>query len=337
MSTHVVAPPSSIEAPAGLLDDNELPVTEIPDVPHWSENYWYVGSDPDSGHSFFLHLGRSPHPELWREMMVLLLPSGDALVSKGFGRQATARGPAASTLSFQCEQPWQRWRLQFDGAAVPARTAALENTLVTDGPYLPVRFDLSVDGLCPAWVLGEEVMANQDWGDLHYEQICRLSGGLSYGDVEVAFDGTVLRDHTRGPRDLLLADRHALGACVFPSGRAFHFFEAVQDRGRMLAATVIENGRLFPAEVTHGALLQTRADAARSYELQLRWAGGSADIQAQIIRTIPMGFAGYSELTVGFDHAVTYCALYESQTRFTWDGEVADGWTERSVRTRTGR
>src|SRR4051812_42923939 len=165
-------PPVTAEAPAGYATEDEFPIREIPDTPLWSENYCYPAFDTANGIGFWMHLGRTPADRsLWRELVVLYLPSGELLLVKGYGRGATERGPGGTTLSFQCEEPWNRWTTRLDGVGVVTTRERLDRGLATDGVHVPVSFELDWQGLGPIWEMGEE-MRKQSWGQLHYEQLC---------------------------------------------------------------------------------------------------------------------------------------------------------------------
>lgn len=322
----------AVEQPAGLTPAHELPVTVIPAVPHWSENYWFIANAPETETSIFLHCGRAPTADLWRQTMIVHLPDGELLVSKAFGRGASERGPGGPTLAFDCVTPWNQWRVRFDGAVQRVSPGRLGQGLLQDGVFEPMTLDLTFDGISPMWVLDEKIMAAQDWGDLHYQQLLSVNGTLEFGGSRVPFEGTATRDHTRGPRDFLPADRHVTASCFFPSGRGFFIFDARSDRGQMTVAAVLDSGRLHEAELVDVPLMASRDDAWRGYSFGLNWDGGSCRIDGQPLQPIQMGLAGFSEFTIGFDPEVSYCGLYEAHSEFSWDGEVGHGWTERTLR-----
>jgi hypothetical protein len=106
-----------------------------------------------------------------------------------------------------------------------------------------VAFDLTWDGTSPVWDWGEVEDAH-GWGKLHYEQLARVRGTVSVGGVEMPFDGTGLRDHTRGPRDFTVVVSHIWSWASFPSGRGFMVLQVNVEGQSLTRAVTLEDGRL---------------------------------------------------------------------------------------------
>jgi hypothetical protein len=318
-------------APRGYATEDEFPAREIPDVPLWSENYCYAAYDGTADVGVWTHLGRAAFdPTLWRELAFIYLPGGRMLLSKGWGRHSSERGPGAAALEFICKEPWNEWRMRFDGAAIPADRKRLEGSLLTDDVHVAAGIDLRWEGFSPIWEMGEE-MRKQTWGHLHYEQLCKVTGTVRDGDTEIALDGYGVRDHTRGPRDFAPVTKECWVHGVFPSGRAFLLIDV--DTGERLSRAMVidEGGVMHDAQVESPPLLDTREDADNGYALDLTWDGGSARVEAEMVRNFAGGFGVPNEVLLGYDPEQTTHAFFEGWARFAWDGEIAYGLTERII------
>lgn len=316
--------------PPGFAEASELPARTFEDEAGWTENYCYVAYDPASEIGIWSHLGRATfEPTLWRELSILYLPTGERLMTKGYGRAETERGPGGASLSYTCEEPWNRWTTRLDGAAVRATEAQLDGAVMGDAVHEPVAYELDWRAAGPVLELGE-AMQGQSWGNVHYEQLCGVRGTVRHSGTEVAFDGVGIRDHTRGPRDFGAVLRHVWANAVFPSGRGFILIDVEVEGHRLSRAVLLEDGVLRAAEVRGAPFLTSHADGSASYEMQL----GDARITAEILHNMPYGFAGCNDVVLGYDPAVVTHSLFEGFTRFTWDGETGHGLTERTLRER---
>ena len=331
--------PLAIQAPKGFAPEDELPIKTVPNTPLWSENYWFVAFDAQTQLGVWTHMGRTAWDlSLWREVAIVYLPSGDYLVSKNFGRHGSRIGPKASTLAFEIEEPWNRGATRMDGAAVRVSRDRAYSGLVGEGRHVGLKIDLDWQAFGPVWGMRDDDLSEQSWGATRYEQLCETSGTITVGGEQIAFNGTALRDHTRGPRDFLPVVKHACFSCTFPeSGRGLHVLDVIVDdtNHHILRAAIVENGELHEAEIVRStALIDTPEEAEGSYELELRWPGGHATIQAETVRNMPTGLASENEFIVGLDTVESYNHCFEGFARYTWDGEVAYGLSERSIRHR---
>jgi hypothetical protein len=314
-----------------LTDLSERPASELAD-PAWTENYCFVCYDPATEIGLWTHLGRAPFdPSLWRELVMIFLPSGERLVEKSYGRTEAATGPGGACMTFRCEEPWNAWRMQRDGNVRRTTEAALDAGMLGDGPQERASFDLNVTGRLPVWDWGE-VEDEHGWGKLHYEQLCDVRGEFSLDGERFAFDGQGLRDHTRGPRDFTVFAKHIWAWANFPSGRGFILLQLIVG-GQELSRTVVydADGTHHPATLNNRPLLEARANGRDPYVLEL---GDDGVLSAELVHTLPNGFAGANDICIGYDTRVTEAANFESFTRFTWDGEVGHGLTQRAIKER---
>ena len=311
------------------MDDRfEFPAQEWPDVPLWTENYCYVAYDPTTEIGVWTHLGRAPFdPTLWRELSMVFLPTGERLVNKGYGRTETARGPGGATLAYECVEPWKRWRTRRDGASIRTTVKDLDAGMLFDRAHERVAFDLDWEDRGPLWDWGEVEDAH-GWGKLHYEQLATVSGSVTAGGQAVPFAGAGIRDHTRGPRDFTVVERHIWAWGNFPSGRGFMLLGVVAGGVALTRAVTVEDGQLRARTLSDPPMLRSRAGGPEPYVLDL----DGVRITGEILHLLPGGFEGPNDICLGFDPAVTGTANFEAFTCFEWDGEVGFGLTERSVR-----
>jgi hypothetical protein len=318
-------------APGGFRDEDDWQAWEWPDLPLWSENFFFSGWDAAEGLGVWLHLGRMPSdPTLWREMVLLYLPDGTIVGGKHYGRAESARGPGSGTLSFECLEPWNAWAVRFDGVLVRSSFDRLVCGLFTDGLHIPAAVDVQWRPFSPIWDMGAE-MRRQSWGHIHYEQLGRLVGVVRVEDREVGFNGVGIRDHTRGPRDWTQLRRHCWLHGVFPGDRGFMVCDVEVEGHHLRRATVVADGLLHEAELVGSPCLQAREDGQHGYQIDLE---GHPPIRAEILHNNAMGFADHNEVTFGFDPAVSSHTLFEGFTRFSWGDATGYGLTERTLRHR---
>lgn len=315
-------------APAGYVDADEGPATSFPSVPLWTENYCNMAYDAERQVGLWLHLSRQNYdPTLWREIAIVYLPSGQRVVTKNYGRSESPRGPGAATLHFEYIEPWNLWTTTLDGAGIRTTEQAMQDRAVPDGLHEQMRLRLDWQALTPIWDMGAQ-MREQSWGHTHYEQLCRVRGQIDLGATSVQFDGTGIRDHTRGPRDYGEAQHHIWAHGVFPSGRCFIVIDVVGVHNRICRAVLFEDGKFTEVEPGEQPMLSAREQGSQPYELSL----GGTRISGEVLHNTPLGLVDTNDVLLGFDAAhATHC-LFEGMSRFTWDGETGYGLTERLLK-----
>jgi hypothetical protein len=177
-------------------------------------------------------------------------------------------------------------------------------------------------------------MRRQTWGDSHYEQICGVHGTLRWGQETLEFDGHGVRDHTRGPRDYRTINKHCWLSGYFPSGRGFMVVDIDVQGHHMRRAVLTTPHAVEEAEVLDTPFLTDHTQHSQPYQLTLR--DGQREqvtITAEQLHVMPFGFIGESELVLGYAPDKMSHQVYEGMTRFTLDGEVGYGLTERSAPT----
>jgi hypothetical protein len=341
--------------PALLIEESMSPITETPrlsgemiELPQarppairlWAENYIYEVTCPQAGASFLLHLGRQPFDtDLWRDTMVADSGGDEVYLWRGFGKGSGPAGPGGSQLKFFCDEPFKRWTLRFDGAAqrVPRREVMPgAGGALRDGPIVPMRLCLEAVADGPVWDIGRSV-GTHEWGKAHYQQSVRIVGGEWVLDgVSTAVEGVATRDHTRGPRDFSSLGSYAWIHGGFPGGRRFITLALnprpgfTQPPVRM--GIVSSGDHLTPVEIVETAIPETRDGGPDRYTLRLKGPQGVEIIEAERLSSVVLGVGAPNHLMLGPSVDPSCVAhMFPSPTRFTWNGEICYGFSERSV------
>lgn len=300
----------------------------------WCENYALVANDPTTGINLCLYLGRQPFDiSVWHEILLLSLPDGRVMVWKSAGRSGIADGGGGAMAAFRCLDPGRAWQVTLEGLTWETTAEALRNGPFHDGPWTRTGIELSFEAAMPPWMLrGDDLEHAQE--HLHYEQLGRVGGTVRVGEQTWDFDGTGHRDHSRGPRDFRAIRDHAWVNCLFPGGRAFALYKMrlADGSGSVAVACVYDGAALRPATVTSMPLLAESSDHDR-YQLVLDLDGRIERIDAEIQR--PVGTVSYvtpNHMTIGASSDPQACMVVQERgTRFTWDGEIGYGHTQRST------
>jgi hypothetical protein len=302
----------------------------------WSENYLSQAYFPQAEVGLWLHQCRPAHDrDLWEEITVIYLPDDRFLLAKGAGLGRGEQGPWGAALRYRCEEPFVRWTKSFRGTARLVEGEEMRAGPLADGLSVGVDMETTWRGLGPAfdWDVSELT-----WADArsHYEQHCAVTGRLHFGEEEIELDGSGIRDHSWGPRDVAGIGRHIWAHAQFPSGRSFMLFHHVAPDGNLVSHGLLDAGEgIVRAELIGSAPLLTDAEqAGDGYELHLRGGGDTAAVlSAEILQVAGLGLTGLSELVLGVPPGPPAShQLFEGQTRFTWDGETGYGLSERTVR-----
>jgi hypothetical protein len=174
------------------------------DVPGWSETMFFHAWSPRDGVGVFVHTGRWPSDlDLWWAQVIAMLPNGELLVDRSWGRATDNRGPATGNLKIACTASLRNWRLAFDGAGAICDLSAMAAGAVGAGPARRLSFDLGLEAVAPVWDLhGALGIDGLSWASFHHNQGFQAKGSLTAGSQRWAIDGVAHRDHSSGPRDV---------------------------------------------------------------------------------------------------------------------------------------
>jgi hypothetical protein len=324
--------------PSYLMDDSEGP-QPVQDVPLWSENYFTQAYDPNAGVGFYFHFSRMPfNYNIWEGLFTCYLPDDRFLVARDFSWDSDPAGPGTNQLQFEVIKPWRQWSKRFRGAAQLVTGDQLRAGPIADDSHVFVEMDLTFDALAPQFDIGD--MGEQFWAKKHYEQHGRFTGTVSYdgntlgkGAESFEIDGTGLRDHSVGPRDISKMDNHAWFHGQFPSGRNFMVMDLrTKPDYTDFKYIVVGDGEGYTRAdlMDPTPLIEDPANTFDGYELRFDSDQGQSVIKAEVLQASVYSFTGPNEWCLG-THPNAHHLLIEGQTRFDWDGEIGYGLTERSV------
>ena len=267
------------------------------------------------------------------------LAGGRLLVGLGRGpgrspvdQDGVCRTFGAGGLEFRCVEPFSRSEVRFDGTALDTTFGELA-AATFGGVEVPVQLELTMEAAAPPWVSGTlnpEARALFDEGfagsfiSPRYEQLCTCTGSLRVGTDQWRFQGTALRIHRQGPRDVLGFWGHCWASALFPSGRGFGVL-AFPDRpgaGAYNEGYLLDDGVLVPATVVEAPWLRRLSASGEDVSFTLRTAEGDVRIAGETLLAscLPAG------LSPEFPPV-----LHQACVRYGLDGEEAFGMMERSI------
>ncbi|MDY6995902.1 MAG: hypothetical protein SW019_04860 [Actinomycetota bacterium] len=269
----------------------------------------------------------------------------EAAARPPFDAHGRPRVLGAGPLAFTCVEPFDVWRLAFDGPA----TQTSSTDLIAgrkNGPSVDLRFEVEARMAVPPWVQGalqpdadtqlRTSLVGNLMGGPRYEQLFRATGWVEVGGQRQDFTGTGLRIRRQGVRKLEGFWGHCWQSALFPSGRAFGY---IAYPPRPDGEPAFNEGYLFDGD---GALIPARVVSA-PWLTRLRPPGEDVSVVLETERgTVPI--AGE---TVVSTHDITdpsevpadvlakmanwsFPALQQAGVRYRVDGEEAIGMLERS-------
>ena len=182
----------------------------VGDAPAWSESYYFNFVDPDSQIAMFTRMGFRPGSG-WADGLHAVYLGGDR-VAFTYGRRdiGTDLGVydddlAAGQLRLTCVEPFQHWRVGYDGPAQDIADAAVlleRSKQRPDGWFRPADLSMEVDfrGVsAPHYAV--QASDTSAGGRGHFEQTGTVSGEIRIGEESYTVSGFGVRDKSWGPRD----------------------------------------------------------------------------------------------------------------------------------------
>lgn len=342
----------AVDLTGGLDPAREFVYASQPDIPEMREsvNTWVW----DNGTEFGMpRLGVEAVQENWGHHSIqanIALADGRAFNFFGDGDTHNPLGPdgqarifGSGPLSYELIEPFKHWKGRLSGNLIQTTTQAQ-----ADGSYqrgagehtkVPVEAEWDIVHVVPPYEAGitkegAYVLQNQDEGDLmggpRFEQLFRATGYLRIGDEpERKLDGGGLRIRRTGIRRLAAFRGHVWQSTVFPSGRAFgHCTYPPREDGK---ATLTEgfifegDGELIPAQVVKAPWLTQLVPSGEDVSVTLEpEKGPTVTIQGESVLSTFAGFGVESG-------SGTSVRLQQAISRYTLDGESANGMMERSA------
>lgn len=316
------------------------------DLPGWSETMYFHVWSPEAGVGVFVHTGRWPADvDLWWAQTIALLPDGELLVDRSWGRAVDNRGPATGNLRITCEEPLRRWRLRFDGAGTVASLDDMAAGPVGAGPARAFAFDIELDAAAPVWdmhgALGlpRAAIENLSWASFHHTQGFRARGDLRSENRQWSIDGVAHRDHSSGVRDVSGLGGLHFFVVVFPDsgrvanglvnwrpdGNVDHRLFAVQEAGNCETGT----------DVRVTGLQCYRTHQPHQMSITLGRNGGQYQMRAERLHGYSLTLLSPNENINGVDLNTQPDALVVTQSTVRVvapDGEIGYGVIERDYR-----
>ena len=339
-----------VDLSGGFDEAREFVFATKPDDPDMREsvNAWIWDSGDEVG---MPRIGVEAVADQWDDREIQLnIAYSDGRVYRIHGGGQTPHDPVAADgharhfgggpLSFELIEPFRHWRMRFDGLAhASTNDDQIAGRWPEGDPDVPVQIEIDIHGAVPPWENGamlaeaKRVLDEQDEGALmggpRYEQLSRAEGTLRIGDVEHAIDGGALRIRRQGIRRLGTFRGHAWQSALFPSGRGFGYIvypERDDGLPTYNEGYVFDgDGELVPAWVVEAPWLRTLRHRGQEVSVVLESERGTTRIEAESLLSCFMVMGGVGPGTQGFP------VLQQAITRFTWDGETANGMMERSM------
>jgi hypothetical protein len=242
----------------------------------------------------------------------------------------------AGPLSFDCIEPFRRYRAQFDGDAMSGTFDEAARPGFKSDKREPLKFVIDCETAVPPWVQGtmstdaakrmaEKTVEGEFMGGERLEQLCRVSGKITFGGKERDFKGGALRIRRRGVRKITGFWGHCWQSAVFPSGKAFGYIaypprpdgQPSYNEGFVF----LGEGELIPARVVEAPWLTHLQFKGEEVGPVLETADGK---RYKIGGTSFGGMPSIGAIESNFP------PLLQSIVHYEWDGEKAYGMMERS-------
>jgi hypothetical protein len=341
---------------SGLSPAAEQVVADAPSEPFWTENLLFTMYDPAADIGFWLHLGTVANEwVMWEDRVLVMLPGDEGVLSlTAYHKTASDRRPGGANLEFRCIEPFKRWKIAFDGFLLHTTNAEMQEGRARDGLKWRMKLNLDVECTQPVWDLhaaavhatGRGSMREQNWAKEHYEQLYRATGKVTIvrsgpgasavsGDdvVELDFDGTGWRDHSRGPRGGSNGapwGGHMIAGCSYPSGKAWGICQYWTPSGviSLEGGYVVLDGELRHAQVVKTPRLRELRLEGEELPVAMKWDGGQLDLTLHVTRSL--WTAMRKSLAVGVDLEGEGLMYVLNFGPCEWDGEQAHAYIERS-------
>jgi hypothetical protein len=343
----------TMDLSSGIDASREAVLHDRPDDPQLREavNMWIWD---DEGRFGLPRMAVEAIGDRWQERAVqanIAFPGGRVLLGTCVGAAVPARtasgSPAvlgAGPLSFECVEPFRRWRASFHGPARDTTVSDQMSGAAAEGRTAQLDLDVDATMAVPAWFPGQfssrarGMLATGPEGGFissRYEQLFRAEGTFVVDSHAFRFRGGGLRVRRQGRRDTSELWGHAWQAALFPSGRAFAYncFPRrpdgapsynegyVFDRGEMLAATAVRAPWMTRFEPSGGDVSCALETERGVVEIEARTALSTFIPKVSVLNDLfGMPFLG------GADRLY----FHQGIARYRWDGEEAFGMIERS-------
>jgi prepilin-type processing-associated H-X9-DG protein len=258
-------------------------------------------------------------------------PMGPALDAEG--RPALMGG---GPLTFECIEPFRKWRARFDGEAIDTHVRNQMSNTVDRNRIVPLRYEIEVDMVVPpnihaispekffTWGKGKQRDAVSVGLGLRFEQMMRGRCELEVDGERRSFNVAGSRIKRRSVRtDGLMLRGHCWQAAVFPDGRAFGFeARPIHDDGfePWNEGFIYQDGRMYHATVANPHWLREIVESGEDV---------SVELHSELGVTRIAGTTALSTFRVATSE-LWGLNLHQGGVCYVWDDQVAYGMIERS-------
>ena len=338
----------TVDLNGGLADEADLFLASPPPPPFdWvreGASFWMF---EENGEFAMPRIGIEAEPHSWEERRYAAnLAFADGRVLQAFGK-----GPMASPLdssgraailgggpmTYQCVEPFRKWRVRFDGQAIDTHVRAQIAQAVDPGRTIALRYEAEITMATPpnvqdispgtffTWGKGKQRDAVSVGLGLRFEQMLRGEGELEIDGTRRPFRLVGSRIKRRSVRtDGLMLRGHCWQAALFPDGRAFGYeARPVHDDGfePWNEGFVFQDGRMIHPRVMNPPWLRRAVESGDDVSVELHSELGVTRIGGT---TALSTFKLASRDIWGLN-------LHQGGTRYTWDDQTAYGMIERSM------
>ncbi|MGC0365801.1 hypothetical protein ABH922_003785 [Rhodococcus sp. 27YEA15] len=302
----------------------------------WSESVQFTCYDPKSQIAAYIHWGLLSR-EIWEANFAIYLPNGEILVSRTFAPRREGEPMYTGQAETKPLEPLEKWQMTYDGVVRRVLMADLAKGPLTDGLTERVKVDLVGTASSPAFGKGmrldPKTMTAHDknpavsGSGLHIEQSMRVTGQVEIHGETIEFDAVGHRDHSCGPRSNSHMWRESWINGTFPSGKTFHLLQIhVTGRPTYFMGYVWDGSEFIEVSNHQGPALTGPLGEPREFETTFDTAEGPQVIHGEILGVLPITVLPQG-MYPGVEPRGNLAA--EAPTRWTWNGEVGYGWTER--------
>lgn len=336
----------STDLTGGLAPASEYVLTEPQTAPGMQEgiNWWLWD---DAGEFFMPRFGvecMTPNWDMPQVQLGFVRADGKLLmrntsatpVHKKIDAAGNASHLGTGPLWFDCIEPFHRYRAQYQGNAMAGTFEEMLAPAFATEKRTALQFDIEAETVVPPWVQGsmssdalERTKAGTVEGEFmggdRLEQLCRVKGTINYDGQLRQFTGGALRIRRAGIRNITGFWGHCWQSAVFPSGKAFGY---IAYPPRPDGTPSYNEGYVFLGE---GELIPARAiQSPWLHDFQFSGEDVGLVMETPDGRRFPIEGTSFGGLPSIGESGSVMPPLFQSITRYSWDGEESFGMMERS-------
>jgi hypothetical protein len=237
-------------------------------------------------------------------------------------------------LSFQCLEPFRKWRVVYEGNPVDTTTADIIGQTIDEAKRARLRYEVELTTVAPGWVHDfrpekleampedQRVAAGLMGLGWRVEQLVHAQGEMTIDGKSRAFNAVGNRIRRQSVRPLGAFRGHCWQAATFPDGRGFAIccYPPLENGYVFNDAYIFQNGKKYKAKATKIPWLERLMVRGDDVSLELESELGTTRIEgSSTLNTFRHGIAEMPGFT-----------LQQGGAKYTWDGQTAYGMLERS-------